>query len=93
MVYNQFRNKNSNILVSARKGYKCYGYRWKLLETKSKKKAVKAINKVTWEEYHFESIADAIRKVGGNRSRGTGLIKSLKSNGRYTWKGFIWFYL
>jgi len=87
------RNKNSNILVSARKGYKCYGYRWKLLETKSKKKAVKAINKVTWEEYHFESIADAIRKVGGNRSRGTGLIKSLRSNGRYTWKGFIWFYL
>jgi group I intron endonuclease len=86
------RNKNSNILLSAKKGYKCYGYRWKLLEQKSKKKAVKAVHKITWEEYQFESIADAIRKVGGNNSRGTGLVKSLRSNGRYTWKGFIWFY-
>ena len=86
------RNKNSNILISAKKGYKCYGYRWKLLEQKSKKKAVKAVHKITWEEYQFESIADAIRKVGGNNSRGTGLIKSLRSNGRYTWKGFMWFY-
>ena len=87
------RNKNSNILLSAKKGYKCYGYRWKLLETKTKKKAVKAINKITWQEYHFESIADAIRKVGGGNSKGTGLIKSLRSNGRYTWKGYMWFYL
>ena len=86
------RNKNSNILLSAKKGYKCYGYRWKLLEQKSKKKAVKAVHKITWEEYQFESIADAIRKVGGNNSRGTGLVKSLRSNGRYTWKGFMWFY-
>ena len=87
------RNKNSNILISAKKGYKCYGYRWKLLEQKSKKKAVKAVHKITWEEYQFESIADAIRKVGGNNSRGTGLVKSLRSNGRYTWKGFMWFYI
>jgi group I intron endonuclease len=86
------RNKNSNILLSAKKGYKCYGYRWKLLEQKSKKKAVKAVHKITWEEYQFESIADAIRKVSGNNSRGTGLVKSLRSNGRYTWKGFMWFY-
>ena len=57
------RNKNSNILLSARKGYKCYGYRWKLLETKSKKKAVKAINKVTWQEYHFESCFFAIIRL------------------------------
>lgn len=87
------RSKNSNILLSARKGYKCYGYRWKLLETKSKKKAVRAIHKITWQEYRFESIADAIRKVSGNSSKGTGLVKSLRSNGRYTWKGFMWFYL
>ena len=87
------RNKNSNILLSARKGYKCYGYRWKLLENKTKKKAVKAINKITWQEYHFESIADAIRQVTGGKGRGTGLIKALRSNGRYTWKGHMWFYL
>lgn len=86
------RNKNSNILVSARRGYKCYGYRWKLLEKKTKKKAVKAIDKITWEEYYFESISDAIRKVGNNQTRGTGLVKSLRSNGRYTWRGYMWFY-
>lgn len=87
------RSKNSNILLSAKKGYKCYGYRWKLLETKTKKKAVKAVNKITWQEYHFESISDAIRQVTGGQGRGTGLVKALRSNGRYTWKGHMWFYL
>lgn len=86
------RNKNSNILTCAKKGYKCYGYRWKLLERKSKKKPVKAVNRITWQEYYFESCADAIRNVGDN-TRGTGLVKALRSNGRYTWKGFLWFYV
>jgi group I intron endonuclease len=87
------RNKNSNILLSAKKGYKCYGYRWKLLENKNKKKAIKAVNRITWQEYHFESCADAIRKVCGNQCKGTGLYKALKSKGRYTWKNHMWFYL
>lgn len=82
----------SNILLSAKKGYIAYGHRWKILEQKSKKKAVKAINKITWEEMHFESIAEAIRYINPN-SRGTGLIKSLRSNGRYTYKGYMWFYM
>ena len=86
-----YPNAASNILLSAKKGYIAYNHRWKLLEQKSKKKAVKAINKITWEEIHFESISDAIRKVSPN-SRGTGLLKSLKSNGRYTYKGYMWFY-
>jgi group I intron endonuclease len=87
------RSKNSNIILSAKKGYKCYGYRWKLLEKKSKKKAVKAVNKITWQEYHFESCADAIRQVCKGNCLGTGLYKALKSNGRYTWKGHMWFYI
>ena len=82
----------SNILLSAKKGYIAYGHRWKLLEHKTKKKAVKGVNKITWEEIHFESIRDAIRHVSPN-SKGTGLLKSLRSNGRYTFKGFMWFYL
>lgn len=85
-------NKSSNILLSAKKGYIAYGHRWKILEQKTKKKAVKAVNKITWEELHFESIAEAIRCINPN-SRGTGLIKSLRSNGRYTYKGYMWFYL
>jgi len=86
------RSKNSNILLSAKKGYKCYGYRWKLLENKPKKKAVKAIHKVTWQEFHFESCADTVRRVG-NGIGATGLKRALRSNGRNTWKGFMWFYL
>lgn len=86
------RNRNSNILDASKKGYIAYGYRWKRLEDKTKKKAVKAIHKVTWQEYEFESCADAIRRVG-NGGGGSGLKKALRSNGRYTWKGFIWRYI
>jgi group I intron endonuclease len=85
------RNKNSNILLSARKGYKCYGYRWKLLEHKPKKKAVKGVCKRTWAEVHYESINDAIRDLG-NGTTGTSLRKSLRNPNRYTWKGYYWFY-
>ena len=84
-------NKNSNILLSARKGYKCYGYRWKLLESKSKKKPVKGICKRTWQEVSFDSINDAVRAIG-NGTRGTGLIKSLRNPHKYTWRGYYWFY-
>jgi group I intron endonuclease len=85
------RNKNSNILLSARKGYKAYGHRWKLLENKSKKKAVKGVHKRTWEEIEFESIKKATSTLGTS-SNGTGLIKSLRNPHKYTWKGYYWFY-
>jgi group I intron endonuclease len=85
-------NKNSNILLSARKGYKCYGYKWKILEEKSKKKAVFAIDKKTgFIGPKYESIAEASREMG-NQTKGTGLIKSLRNPGRYSWKGFYWYY-
>jgi len=85
-------NKNGNILLSARKGYKCYGYKWEILEDKKKKKAVFGVNKKTEQiEIRFESIADASRSLGGP-TKGTGLIKSLKHPGRYSWKGFYWYY-
>jgi hypothetical protein len=84
-------NKNSNILLSARKGYKCYGYRWKLLEDKSKKKPVKGVCKRSWQEVCYDSINDAIRDLG-NGTKGTGLIKSLRNPHKYTWKGYYWFY-
>lgn len=85
------RNKNSNILLSARKGYKCYGYKWKILENKPKKKAVRGVHKRTWEEVFYESISDAVRDMG-NGTRNTGLIKSLRNPHKYTWKGYYWFY-
>jgi len=85
-------NRNANILKSARKGYISYGHRWKLLEHKTKKKPVKGIHKITWEEIFFESKADAIRRLG-NGTHGTTLTSALKSNGRYTWRGYMWFYI
>ena len=83
--------KGSNILLSARKGYMAYGYRWKLLEHKTLKKPVKGVHKKTWVEVHYESISEAIREMGGG-SKGSGLIKSLKHPYKYSWKGFLWFY-
>lgn len=85
-------NKNSNILLSARKGYKCYGYKWEILEDKKKKKAVFGINKKTEQiEVRYESIADAVRVLGGT-VKDTGIKKSLKNPGKYSWKGYLWYY-
>lgn len=86
------RNYNSNILKSAKKGYLCYGYRWQLLEAKTLKKPIKGIHKITWVEVYYESISKAIEEMGDG-GRGSGLKKALKSKGRYTWKGYMWFYL
>lgn len=85
-------NKNSNILLAARNNGTAYGHTWQILEDKSKKKAVFAVNKKTGEiGARYESIADAARSLCGS-GKGTGLIKSLRNPGRYSWKGYYWFY-
>jgi group I intron endonuclease len=84
--------KNSNILVTARRNGKCYGYKWKLLEQKSKKKAIYGINKLTEENGpEYESIKAACRALG-NGCAGTSLKKSLEHPGQYSWKGYYWYY-
>lgn len=87
------RRKNSNILVSARRYGNCYGYKWKILdEDKTKKKPIFGIRKKTETiGPRFESIAEA-KRILGNGSQGTSLIKSLKNPGRYSWKGYYWYY-
>jgi group I intron endonuclease len=85
-------NKNANILLAARTGRKAYGHRWLILEEKRKKKPVFGVNKKTeLIEVRYESIADAMRSLGDS-SKGTGLTKSLRNPGRFTWKGYWWFY-
>lgn len=85
-------NKNANILTCARKGNRCYGYKWTLLEEKSKKKAVYGVNYKTEQiEHQFESIT-AAQKALGNGSYGTALLRSLRNPGRYTWKGYYWYF-
>ena len=85
------RNLNGNILNAAKKGRVAYGYRWKMLEHKTKKKQIKAVHRITWEEYYFESVAQAIKQICPNNSP-SNLYRALKSNGRYTYKGYMWFY-
>ena len=86
-------NKNGNILLAAKKGGTAYGHKWQLLEEKSKKKPVFGVNKKTEQiEIRYESIADAVRSISPG-AKSTGLIKSLKNPGRYSWKGCWWFYL
>lgn len=85
------KRKNSNILFSARNGYNCYGYRWRILDNKTKKKAVIGVHKKTWQRIEYESIAEACRQLG-NGCKGAGLVKSLRHPNRYSWKGYYWYY-
>jgi len=86
-------NKNSNILLAARNNGTAYGHKWQILEEKTKKKAVFGVNKKTGEiAVQYESIASAAKALG-NATKGTGLIKSLRNPGRYSWHGYYWFYV
>lgn len=83
---------NSNILLAARTSRTAYNHKWQLLEDKDKKKRVFGVNKKTEQiEVRYESIAEAIRQLRGS-SKGTGIIKSLKNPGRFSWRGYYWFY-
>lgn len=83
--------KNSNILSAARKGYKCYGYKWQIMEEKKKIKPVFGVNKKTEQiEVRYESIAAAVRAFGD--SNNVAIIRSLRNPGRYSWRGYYWFY-
>lgn len=85
-------NKNANILLAARSGGTSYGHKWQILEEKKKKKSVFGVNKKTGEiGPRYESMSEAIRQLRGP-SKGTGLIKSLRNPGRYSWRGHYWFY-
>ncbi len=86
-------NTNGNILKAARKGGIAYGHKWQILEDKDKKKAVFGVNKKTEQiEVRYESMAEAVRQLG-NGTKGMGIIKSLKNPGRYSWRGYYWFYV
>lgn len=85
--------KNSNILSCAHNCYKCYGYKWSIIEKNNKKRPIFSIHKKTERlGPRYESISEGIREIGGN-SAGAGLIKSLKHPGRYSYRGFYWYYL
>lgn len=85
-------NKNGNILLAARNNGKAYGHKWLVMEEKSKKKSVFGVNKKTeLIEVRYESIAAAIRAFSDN-DKSVAIMRSLKNPGRFSWKGYYWFY-
>jgi len=84
--------KNSNILSCARNCYRCYGYKWSIVEEHHKKKPVFGIHKKTERlGPRYESITEAMNALRGT-SAGSALTKSLKHPGRYSYRGFYWYY-
>jgi group I intron endonuclease len=84
--------RNANILLAARTGGTAYGHKWQIMEEKSKKKSVFGVNKKTeLIEVRFESIAAAVRELS-EKGKGTGIVKSLKNPGRFSWRGYYWFF-
>ena len=82
---------NSNILLAAKKGRIAYGHKWQLLEEKNKKKPVFGVNKKTEQiEVRYESINAAVRAFECTDKHS--ILKSLKNPGKYSWKGYYWFY-
>jgi group I intron endonuclease len=84
-------NNRANILSAARHYRIAYGHRWQILEEKNKKKSVFGVNKKTeMIGPRCESINAAVRLFEGTDKNG--ILKSLKNPGRYSWKGYYWFF-
>jgi len=84
--------KNSNIMTCARNCYKCYGYKWSVIEENSKKKPIFGIHKKTERlGPRYESVTEAMKELRGN-SAGVGLTRSLKNPGKCSYRGFYWYY-
>jgi hypothetical protein len=84
--------KNSNIMICARNCYKCYGYKWSVIEENHKKRPVFGIHKKTERlGPRYESVMEAKNALRGNGA-GTGLVKSLNHPGRFSYRGFYWYY-
>ncbi len=84
-------NNRANILSAARHYRIAYGHRWQILEEKEKKKAVFGVDKKTeMIGPRCESINAAVRLFEGTDKNG--ILKSLKNPGRYSWKGYYWFF-
>lgn len=82
---------NSNILLAARTGRTAYGYKWQLLEEKNKKRSVFGVDKKTGLiGPRCESISEAVRSF--ESADKNPILKSLKNPGKYSWRGFYWFY-
>lgn len=82
---------SGNICRAIKENWIAYGYKWKKLDTRPVIRSVIGYDKKTGElVYEFESANKASLTIRGKR--GTGLLKSLKSEGKYSWMGCYWYY-
>ena len=85
--------KQNNISRAIKNGYKCGEYKWERLDDRPVKLGVIGKDKTTGEiKWQFDSIRKAGLYLSGGQSRGSGIRKSLKHPGRYTYKGCYWYY-
>lgn len=86
--------KNGNLSRAIKEGWMAGGYKWKKLTDKQYTRAVIGVDKNTGEKlYECESIRAAHRLLSSSDIKGSGIRKSLKNPGHYTWKGCHWYYL
>jgi len=87
----KLKGKTGNISRAIKDGFTAYGYKWKRIDDRPISKPVVGYDKKTKElVYEFESANKASLSIRGKR--GTGLLKSLKNPGKYSWMGCYWYY-
>jgi group I intron endonuclease len=80
-----------NIGNSIKNNWTAYGYKWTKIDNRPIKKPIIGYDKKTGDlVYEFESANKASLTIRGKK--GTGLLKSLKNPGRFSWMGCYWYY-
>lgn len=82
-----------NISRGLKLGYRVGEYKFERIDDRPVKLDVIGKDKITGEiKWEFDSISKAGLYLSGGQSRGSGIRKSLKHPGRYTYKGCYWYY-
>lgn len=82
---------SGNICRAIKDSGTAYGYKWERLDNRPIVRPVIGYDKKTGElVYEFESINKAGLTI--RNKRGTGITKSLKNPGKYSWMGCYWYY-
>ena len=81
-----------NVSRAIKNGYRVGNYKFERLSGKKFRTGVIGKCKETGMiKYQFDSVRAAGRALARGSKSATGCNKSLKSNGRYTWKGCYWY--
>lgn len=80
-----------NLCRAIKEGWTAFGYKWERVDDRPVSKPVVGYDKKTGElVYEFESVRKASITIRNKRE--TGITKSLKHPGKYSWMGCYWYY-